>query len=257
MVTKAEKAAAAAAAAGGAGGTPAAINMVALANIVAQTGTGGFAYISEADAAPMLNYAGGALIQVNTAFKDAEGKMAAQSTPAGTALVNGASATPPVTAGTAGDTSGAAPGAAAKRSFAIAAVELGERVRRARGPAEAVYPFADLPEPTPEQSNRKQWPSFFVPVSDKMPDPIKSMTSTVAGAMKRFGKKTGEKEVTRAKRGSGRGAKAILDDHGKKIMEVVKVPTYEYDRKFEIFPIADGAPWGFPGQKGAAIARVS
>ena len=98
--------------------------------------------------------------------------------------------------------------------------------------------------------------SFFVPISEKLPNPVKTLGSTVSSANMRYAHETGEtKEVTRAKRN---GKKVALDEHGQKIMETKQVPVYKFDRKFGIRPVKAGevyGGWTAPAS-GALIART-
>lgn len=99
--------------------------------------------------------------------------------------------------------------------------------------------------------------SFFVPVSEKHPNPVKTLGSTVSGANMRFAEKTGEmKTVKRAVRGEDRKAKT--DPAGNKIVEEVSLPKYKLTRKFEIREVKSGQMYGTytaPGD-GALIMRV-
>ncbi len=98
--------------------------------------------------------------------------------------------------------------------------------------------------------------SFFVPVSEKLPDPVKTLGSTVSSANMRYASETGEtKEVTRAKRD---GRKAALDSNGQKIMETKQVPVYKFARKFSIRGVEAGQAYGgwTAPAKGALIARI-
>jgi hypothetical protein len=98
--------------------------------------------------------------------------------------------------------------------------------------------------------------SFFVAVSEKLPDPVKTLGSTVSSANMRYAHETGEtKEVTRAKRD---GRKAALDSNGQKIMETKQVPVYKFDRKFSIRGVEAGKTYGgwTAPANGALIART-
>jgi hypothetical protein len=241
------------------------LNMSLLSAIVAATKANSYVFVSDADSAPLVNYNGGgenALIALDPiGARNEEGKIAAKATARGVAMVDGSTGAVPFGGATGPATVPAStPASTSAPKFNIVAVALGEKPKRAGGRTvgESKYDFDKLPAPTPEQAAAKTWPSFFVPATEKQPDPAKSLSSTVNGAQKRlFGKVVGQETVTRAKRGNGRGAKAMLDAAGNKIMETVTVDKYDYSGKLTIFPITDGAPWGFPGQSGAAIARIS
>ena len=115
------------------------------------------------------------------------------------------------------------------------------------GGAPKIYPFDDL----------EVGQSFFVPVSEKHPDPVKTLGSTVSSANMRFAIETGEmKTVERSKR--GKGNKLELDANGNKIIEKKEVPVYKFTRKFEIRGVEKGKQYGnwVADQNGALIART-
>lgn len=98
--------------------------------------------------------------------------------------------------------------------------------------------------------------SFFVPVSAQLPDPVKTLGSTVSSVNLRYAEKTGEmKEVTRAKRGPDRKA---LVENGQKVMETVQVPVHKFTRKYEIRGVEKGKQYGdwIAPETGALIART-
>ncbi len=99
-------------------------------------------------------------------------------------------------------------------------------VGRVAGPSK--YPFADL----------LTGKSFFVPVSEDVPNPLKTLGSAVVNATNKYRVDTGKTEtVERTKR---EGKKAALDAAGKKIKEEVEVKVYEYPRKFAIRSVKKG-----------------
>lgn len=114
---------------------------------------------------------------------------------------------------------------------------------RVAGPSK--YPFADL---LPGKS-------FFVPVSDEVPNPLKTLGSAVVNATNKYRVDTGNKEtVERTKRD---GKKALVVD-GKKVKETVTVPVYEYPRKFAIRAVVKGqklGTWEAP-EDGVIISRT-
>lgn len=119
--------------------------------------------------------------------------------------------------------------------------------RGGRGGAPVQYPFDAL---EPGQS-------FFVPVSSKHNNPVKTLGSTVSSANMRYSVETGEmKSVERTKRGDGN--KAIVDAQGNKIREMVTVPVRKQTRKFSIRPVKAGVTYGgwTAESDGALIARV-
>lgn len=116
------------------------------------------------------------------------------------------------------------------------------------GGAPTIYPFDKL----------EIGQTFFVPVSEKHPDPVKTLGSTVSSANHRYAEKTDQtKTVNRAKRGEGN--KAVKDAAGNKIMETVTVPVYKATRKFSIRKVEKGVKYGnwTAPDNGALIARVN
>lgn len=114
------------------------------------------------------------------------------------------------------------------------------------GGAPTKYPFDNL-----QVGN-----SFFVPATAKLPNPLKTLGSTVSSANHRFATVVGEKEVERSKRGERN--KLVLDANGHKIMEVKTVPVYQFTRKFTIRGVKAGVKygnWTAPAD-GALIARI-
>ena len=114
------------------------------------------------------------------------------------------------------------------------------------GGAPTKYPFDKL-----EVGN-----SFFVPATTKLPNPLKTLGSTISSANHRYATVSGEKQVERSKRGARN--KLILDVNGNKIMEVKTVSTYEFTRKFTIRGVKSGVKYGnwVAPADGALIARV-
>ncbi len=111
----------------------------------------------------------------------------------------------------------------------------------------------------------KQYPSntmevgdtFFVPVSAKHPDPVKTLGSTVSSANMRFSEKTGEmKEVNRVQRGHDH--KAVVDGNGNKVYEKVSVAVRKPTRKFGIRAVVKGEKYGeyVAPDNGALIGRT-
>ncbi len=114
------------------------------------------------------------------------------------------------------------------------------------GGAPTKYPFDDL-----EVGN-----SFFVPATAKLPNPLKTLGSTISTANHRYATIVGEKEVQRSKRGDRN--KLVLDANGNKIMEFKQVPVYQFTRKFNIRGVKAGVRygnWTAPAD-GALIARI-
>lgn len=139
-------------------------------------------------------------------------------------------------------------GAAVAANYAIISnAALPAAKRGGRGGAPVQYPFDAL---EPGQS-------FFVPVSSKHNNPVKTLGSTVSSANMRYSVETGEtKSVERTKRGDGN--KAVVDAQGNKIREMVTVPVRKQTRKFSIRPVKAGVTYGgwTAESDGALIARV-
>lgn len=98
------------------------------------------------------------------------------------------------------------------------------------------YPFADLPAPELNDDGTIKdgtLAGFFVPKTAEMPEPIKSISSAVSAANRKYSRVTDVKETTDAK--------------GK----VRKSYTREYDRKFTSAKGTDG-----DGNEGAWIYRI-
>jgi hypothetical protein len=109
------------------------------------------------------------------------------------------------------------------------------------------YPFATM-----EVGN-----SFFVPVTEKMPNPLKSMGSTVAVQNHKYSEPTGEiKKVERTKRGPKN--RAVTDEAGNKVREVVDKNVRKPVRKFSIRAVTAGEKYGdwIAPTNGALIART-
>lgn len=145
----------------------------------------------------------------------------------------------------------AAPATVAKTEYAIISNAVLPPSRRGQnlggGGAPVKYPFDQL----------EVGGSFFVPATDKRPDPLKVLGATVSSANMRYAVETGEmKTVTRAKRGEKN--RAIRDEEGVKIMETKRVPVYNFTRKFEIRGVEAGksyGEWKAPAD-GVLIGRV-
>lgn len=186
--------------------------------------------VSEAVGKPLLAQG---LIRVNTADVDANGLAAA-------VLTDAAKASMPKDA--------AANAGGASQFTLMSGVVLPESKRgfgRVAGPSK--YPFDTM----------ETGQSFFVPVSADMPNPLKTLGSTVSNATNKYRVATGQMvEKTRTKRGDGN--KAVLDAEGNKVKETVSVPVYNYPRKFTIRSVKAGTvygPWTAPAD-GVVIART-
>lgn len=190
-------------------------------------------YVSKDNGLPLLN-ANPPLIEVNSENLNEAGDAQARLTDAGTAYL----AANPVKA--------AAPAAKAASSpyeIITDAVLPPSKRGNGGGGAPTIYPFDKL----------EIGQTFFVPVSEKHPDPVKTLGSTVSSANMRFAEKTGEtKKVNRAKRGAD---KKILVP---KVMEEVELPVYKHTRKFSIRGVKKDETYGkfVAPADGALIGRV-
>lgn len=207
------------------------INMTLLGTIAAATVAGGFHYVSQADGKPLLE---AGLIEINTSMLDSAGNAAARTTDAGAEKVKGAQAP--------------APAAAPNYGLIGGAVLPPARKRGGGGGAPAQYPFASM----------EIGQSFFVPVSDKHPTPVKTLSSTVSNWNATYAEETGEtKQVKRAKRGED--GKPIKGEDGKNVMEDAIVPVTRQTRKFAVAPVEKGKTYGewVAPEDGALVSRVA
>lgn len=216
---------------------PAAINLVLLQAIAtASAGTPGYMQAPIADLQPLkdagyvdinpdpqfalngdVNVPG---VRISAAGTEYLAKSAAPAAPVAGAWAPAAAAAAPA----------AAPAAVAepKREFAIVAFTLPEakRVGGVGGARPETFPFSKL---EPGQA-------FFIGATDKVPNPVKKYASTVASATARYATEDATKMVANRK--------------GRMVAEKTIV------RQFAIRNVDDGAAFGFPGVKGAAIGRV-
>lgn len=148
--------------------TAPAVDTATLSNIVAATVAGGFVYVAEAVAAPLV---AAGYIETNAEMKDEAGNIAARSTDAGNALINSANTAP--AAAQPGATTAEAP--KSKPSFEIEDNVPLPTIKRG-GIGGTTYPFDAL--------NVGQ--SFHVAASEDKPNPAKSLASTVSSATARY-----------------------------------------------------------------------
>src|ERR1700677_1867802 len=203
-----------------------------LSLIAAATAAGSFHYVTQAEGLPLLQHVP-PLIEVNTNMVQ-DGKAAARTTAEGTKMVNGVQTI-------------AAPSTSPYAIMKGVAIPPSKRGAGLRGGAPKQYPFDTM----------DVGDSFFVGVSEKHANLVKTLGSTVSSANMRFAEKTGEmKTVTRAVRGEDRKAK--VDAAGTKITETVQVPVYKHTRKFVIRAVEKGKAYGefTASEDGAIIART-
>ena len=177
----------------------------------------GFVYMTEKSVKVLLD---AGLVECNNTMQDGNGNVAVRATKAGIDA-----STSPVEPETNEGTeimdtlvTTAAP------SFAIEDGVKIPSIKRS-GAAASIYPFDKL----------AVGQSFFVPATEAMPNPGKSLASTVSSASKRYATENGTREINRKVDG---------------VMTKVTVPAYEYERKFVVRSVEEG------GVKGARVWRV-
>jgi hypothetical protein len=208
------------------------VNMDTLNAIKAAMDSNTVYYISQTDGLPLLNH-NPPLIEVNTSMVQSDGKAACRLTTEGVKMVNNTQAEAP-----------------ASNPYEITSgVVLAPRKRgNFKGGAPTQYPFDKL----------EIGQGFFVPVSTKHKNPVKTLGSTVSSANMRYAQKTGEtKQVERAVRDK-QTKKAIKNGNGEVVRETVTVPIYKLTRKFMIGPVEKGKNYGtfVAPDNGAYIMRV-
>ena len=193
-----------------------ALNLAALAVIVAAGENGTYAPEHE-----ISLLADSGLVEVNPEVTNAEGHVAVRATAAG--IAKNAENQP------------AAPAAplAVKSKFSIGTVPdvileaAVNKKRVARGAGEK-YPFDSL-----DMTNNR---GFFVPATEKMPEPAKSLASTVSGAIARY-------------------AVEAKDETGFVIMETVTVKDYQLGEDGKRVKDADGH-WIVTGERKERRAKT-
>lgn len=187
-----------------------------LATIVAATNSdAGMCYMTEKSVQVLVD---AGYVECNIAMTDPNDakKVAVRATQTGVAYEHDAPAT------TEGTTTMESPATA----FAIEDDVKIPAIKRT-GSATSVYPFDAL----------VVGQSFFVPATDEMPNPGKSLASTVSSASKRYATENGTRTINRRNKKSGE-------------MEQVEVPAYDYERKFMVRSVEEN------GVKGARVWRV-
>lgn len=183
-----------------------------LAAIVAATVAGNFLYV---DPAAAEKYVADGMIEINPSMTE-NGNVAARATQKGIDSMNTQTNT--------------APADDAKPTFAIetAPADIFAQKRRGGGRGDT-YPFDQLQAPA---DGAAVGGAFFIPATEKTPEPWKSLASTVSAASRRYARVTGQEEYTTAK-----GETKARD-------------VLEFDRKFRI---VEGEK---DGTKGAWVGRV-
>ena len=199
-------------------------NLAALAYIVAAGEGGTFAPLAEVR--PLADHKP-ALVEINEGATDDNGNVAVRATAEGIShsATNSTTASVP----------------AAKSSFEVMDVPAdimqaaNERRRASRGAGEK-YPFDSL----------EVGKGFFIAATEKMPEPAKSLASTVSSAQARYAEETDELETVTVK-------EYEVDENGKRVKGAdghwivtaeneVERPKMQNTRLFKLVP-ADGGAW--------------
>ena len=205
-------------------------NLAALAYIVAAGEGGTFAPLAEVR--PLADH-NPALVEINEGATDDNGNVAVRATAEGISHYATNSATNSATE------TASAP--AAKSPFEVMDVPAdimqaaNERRRASRGAGEK-YPFDSL----------EVGKGFFVAATEKMPEPAKSLASTVSSAQARYAEETGEMETVTVKDYEvDENGKRVKDEDGHWIVTAeneVERPKMRNTRLFKLVP-ADGGAW--------------
>jgi len=184
--------------------------------VTATTGEAGYAFAS-AKAAKVLVAEG--LVEQNETITNEGGDFATRATEKGIATMNEQNQNQNT------GTEGASAAPAVASNFAIVADVAMPGASRG-GRSTETYPFDKL----------EAGQSFFVAATEAKPNPAKSLASTVTSANERYAVEIeGETRVNR--KGN-------------------TVPATRQTREFAVRTVEDGAPWGFPGVKGAGVWRT-
>lgn len=151
------------------------IEMGKLAYVVEQHDGGALAYADEEYFKELVDKE---LVEVNIALATDAGDVPARPTEAGIKLIKENSVTENVVA--------PEPSFAIEDGIAIPEAKRGGGGGR-KGPRGSKYPFATM----------ENGQSFFVPATEDMPNPAKTLASTASTAKKAFGEVTGTREITR------------------------------------------------------------
>lgn len=160
---------------------------VALLAIAAASATGGFAYASPEEGQELVNLG---LIEVNPAMQEVvdgnnTGRAAARVTEAGAKFANDLNSGTAQTAQPEQTTEAPKSYAFAVGGFNLAAGAV--KTERKAPQRESKYPYAEVPAPTPENPT----PGFFVPATPEMPEPWRSLASSVSNENRKHGVVTG------------------------------------------------------------------
>ncbi|AXC34281.1 hypothetical protein P7I17_gp27 [Escherichia phage Halfdan] len=184
--------------------------------VTATTGDAGYAFAS-AKAAKVLVAEG--LVEQNETITNEGGDFATRATEKGIAAMNEQNTNQNT------GTEGASAAPAVASNFAIVADVAMPGASRG-GRSTETYPFDKL----------EKGQSFFVAATEAKPNPAKSLASTVTSANERYAE-----EIPAPKKSPAKGN---------------VVPATRQIREFAVRTVEDGAPWGFPGVKGAGVWRT-
>jgi hypothetical protein len=184
---------------------PKKLNLALLASIATATQANQLVYATPADIKPMLEYKpNGAttptpLVEQNPGIPDPSDptKFATRATPDGIALSN---ANPPQ-AKIEHKPRGPAP---------VFEMEFTSSVpERKRGSAETIYPFAAMPAPDLSDPANHRYAQFYVKATEAMPNPAKSLNSTVSSANRRYASEAKDANGNVIKNASGKVQKNV------------------------------------------------
>jgi len=200
--------------------------LIALATLVAATqSAAGFLFATPASVQPLVDV-GNAEINMGMVNPANAAEFAARATPKGIAEVTNN----PNTQAATGD----------KPSF-VRAVRPMTAKKRQGGGGQTVYPFDELAAPTTDEAGNKLCDGFFVPATEKKPNPAESLQSAVSAATRRYATETGKKSFTK---------KGKVVDGVQQPDTVGTRAVYSYTRKFSL------VAGEHEGAKGAWIERV-
>lgn len=174
-----------------------------MAALVAATVSGGFLYVNPE---AVKEYVDNGFVMLNMGIVNPENaaEFAAKATESGIASMSQPTEQP---------NPAAANAAAPAFEIVTGAALTVERTRQSKG---SKYPFDQLPAPTTNEAGQKITARFFVPATEKSPEPWRTLNSTVSAASREYAKVVGTKP------GKSRTGEAIERN------------VYEYERKFQI-----------------------
>jgi hypothetical protein len=197
------------------------------------TRAGGYLYLTDDDAAPLV---AAGLAEVNPNLKDSDGNEAIRATEAGLEAMP------------------ASPEATTSSTVSVkirTGIVVPARTRAGRG-REEKYPFSTL----------NVGDGFHIPVTADMPQPWKTLQSTISSANARFAveKKDSHgnvimesKQISKAQRDSNNNVIKGPDGKMFRVTVTESLPVLEYQRRFTVFRAPDGDPDG----PGAIVTRIS